>query len=385
MLNFHNIATAEVGFGLDVYNELSLAQPNANVFFSPLSLMLALAMTLLGSNDKTATELKKVLHLDQLQDDAIHQSMKLFHEQLMNTGNKHTLNIANKIFLEQSENFLATFNESCNLFYGSSVQCVDFKNKASECETIVNNWVQQKTNDKIKNLILRGTFNAFTKLVLVNALHFKGNWEKEFYKSMTVEKNFKTSQGLTVRVPFMNFNNRKMKYYYDDALESQILELPFMGSAASFILILPDLSKISLPEMEKKLTATVLSRISENLANWLVTLWLPKFKLETTPDVLGMLKKLGLSELFLQGKADLSKINGARDLYVSDVKQKAFIEIDEVGVEAAAATAVIISLSSGFRPPPIRSVEVNADHPFVFLIKENSSGAVLFMGRLNNL
>ncbi|ESN95903.1 hypothetical protein HELRODRAFT_86249 [Helobdella robusta] len=384
MTNVQNIATAETGFGLDVYNELSLAQPNANVFFSPLSLLLALAMTLLGSNDNTATELKKVLHLDQLQDDAIHQSMKLFHEQLMNTGSKHTLNIANKIFLEQSENILASFNESCNMFYGSSVQRVDFKNKASECETIVNNWVQQQTNDKIKNLIPQGTFDSMTKIVLVNALHFKGSWNKEFYKSMTVDKNFKTSQGLTVRVPFMNRVNEVMKYYYDDKLESQILEVPFFGAAASFIVILPNLTQTSLPEMEKKLTPTLLSRISENLANWLVTIRLPKFKLETTPDVLGILKKLGLSELFLQGKADLSKINGARDLYVSDVKQKAFIEIDEVGVEAAAATAVIVSVMSAFIPPQIPRVEVNADHPFVFLIKENTSGAILFMGKLNN-
>ncbi|ESN95904.1 hypothetical protein HELRODRAFT_178820 [Helobdella robusta] len=279
MSNMQHIATAEVGFGLDVYNELIRAQPNDNAFFSPLSLLLALAMTLLGAQ----------------------------------------------------ENFLTSFNESCHKFYGSYLQLVDFKNKASECELIVNNWVQQKTNNKIKNLIPQGTFNQLTTIVLVNVLHFKGSWHKHFRKSATAEKNFKISQDQTISAPFMNFNNEKIKYYYDDTLESQVLQIPFIGNTANFIVILPNLTKTSLPEMKKKLTSDVIKKISEKVSNWL----------------------------------------------------KAYIEISEEGVEAAAATAVI-GMRTSSRVPSLPRVEVNADRPFVFLIKESTLGAVLFMGRLKN-
>ncbi|ESN95901.1 hypothetical protein HELRODRAFT_178816 [Helobdella robusta] len=372
---------AEVGFGLDVYNELSLSQPNANVFFSPLSLMLVLAMTLLGSKDKTACELKKVLHLDQLQDDAIHQNMKLFHKKLWNTENKHTLNIANKIFLEKSENLSASFNQLCLLLYASRVKLVDFKNNASRCESSVNNWVQLKTNNKIKDLISPGTFNALTKIVLVNALYFKGSWSKSFYKRSTFYENFVISSQQTVSVPFMHMYSKILRYVCDQELQSQIIELPFTGNAASFIVILPDLSITTLSEVENKLNADILINISTKLSNKLVNLKMPKFKLETRPQIKEILEKLGVSDLFRPGSADLSGVNGAKNLHISDVKQKAFIEVDEHGVEAAAATAVLGGL---FRNPET-PVQVNVDHPFVFLIKDMSTGAILFWGKIVNL
>ena len=379
-----NKMAAEVGvvaqsankFALDLHeilrNEGNLV--NENLFYSPASLLIALAMTCFGARGKTAEELANVLHL--VPDSSSGPNMKKFLSSLNSSSDNNTkLVTANKLFIEKSLEILKSYRAGMEEFYESEITSVDYKQRTEEVREEINNWVEQKTNDKIKGLIPPGMLSSDTRLVLVNAIYFKGLWLQPFLKEETFPGTFFVAANQKVQVQMMR-QEAHSKFLESKELGCQILELPYIGSKMSMVIFLPVENdglgslegKITYDNFEKSLSTLDSLRPEE------MEVFLPKFKLTQQFSLNDVLSKMGASEMFIAGKADFSGIT-ADSLYVSQVVHKAFIAVNEEGTEAAAATGIgvnALSLTPTF----------NADHPFLFFIRHSDTGAILFMGRL---
>ena len=251
------------------------------------------------------------------------------------------------------------------------------RNSSAGVIKVINEWVDAKTGGKIKNLVNKDCVNEFTRLILVNAIYFKGDWNLKFNKNLTKEADFHVSESETVKVQMMFMKKAELLYGVDDNLCCQVLELPYLGKSLSMVVLLPDLSETTLEKMEEKLTPDVLRSLHVHAKE--VFAWLPRFKLEIDFNLNDKLQDLGIKNLFLEGLADLSGIDGKKDLSVSSVLHKAFIEVNEEGSEAAAATAVVITLRCAL---PVMTPEFRADHPFVFFIQDSRTKSILFYGRV---
>ena len=347
---------------------------NENLFYSPASLLIALAMTCFGARGKTAEELANVLHL--VPDSSSGPNMKKFLSSLNSSSDNNTkLLTANKLFIEKSLEILKSYRAGMQEFYESEITSVNYKQRTEEVREEINNWVEQKTNDKIKGLIPLGMLSSDTRLVLVNAIYFKGLWLQPFLKEDTSPGTFFVAANQTIQVQMMR-QEAHFKFLESKGLGCQILELPYIGSKMSMVIFLPVETdglgslegKITYDNFEKSLSTLDSSRPEK------MEVFLPKFKLTQQFSLNDVLSKMGVSEMFIAGKADFSGIT-ADSLYVSQVVHKAFIEVNEEGTEAAAATGIgvnALSLTPMF----------NADHPFLFFIRHRDTGAILFMGRL---
>ena len=370
------VAQSANKFALDLHeilrNEGNLV--SENLFYSPASLVIALAMTCFGARGKTAEELANVLHL--VPDSSSGPNMKKFLSSLNSSSDNNTkLLTANKLFIEKSLEILKSYRAGMQEFYESEITSVDYKQRTEEVREEINNWVEQKTNDKIKGLIPLGMLSSDTRLVLVNAIYFKGLWLQPFLKEDTSPGTFFVAANQTIQVQMMR-QEAHFKFLESKGLGCQILELPYIGSKMSMVIFLPVKTdglgslegKITYDNFEKSLSTLDSSRPEK------MEVFLPKFKLTQQFSLNDVLSKMGVSEMFVAGKADFSGIT-ADSLYVSQVVHKAFIEVNEEGTEAAAATGIgvnALSLTPMF----------NADHPFLFFIRHRDTGAILFMGRL---
>ena len=370
------VAQSANKFALDLHeilrNESSLV--DENLFYSPASLLIALAMTCFGARGKTAEELESVLHL--IPDSSSGPNMKKFLSNLNSSSDNNTkLLTANKLFIEKSLEILKSYRAGIHEFYDSEITSVDYKQRTEEVREEINKWVEQKTNDKIKGLIPPGMLSSDTRLVLVNAIYFKGLWLQPFMKEETFPGTFFVATNQKVQVQIMR-QEAHFKFFESKELGCQILEMPYIGGKMSMVIFLPVETdglgslegKITYDNFEKSLSTLDSSRPEE------MEVFLPKFKLTQQFSLNDVLSKMGASEMFIAGKADFRGIT-ADSLYVSQVVHKAFIEVNEEGTEAAAATGIglnALSLTPMF----------NADHPFLFFIRHNDTGAILFMGRL---
>lgn len=259
--------------------------------------------------------------------------------------------------------------------------CGDVTRDSNGAATIINRWVAEQTNNKITEVISPGALNALTRLVLVNAVYFKGDWVKKFDKKETRDVDFHVTPKKSVNVKMMS---QVMNLYYgwNSELHCQAIELPYSGKSLSMFILLPDKTATSLSEVEKKLSASdlVIVRLKFHMRLRKVRVWLPRFSLDEKLDLVNMLAAMGMSDLFQQGAADLSGIDEWKNLYVSKVVHRAKVEVNEEGTEAAAATAVVATTRSGRHQPP--SIVFHADHPFIFFIQEKSTKSILFLGRL---
>ena len=372
------VAEATKKFALDLHhclrNDGSLA--GENLFYSPASLLIALGMTSYGAKGKTAEEIMKLLHLAPVPASDLNNSMKQFLSALnAASDNSNKLLTANKLFIDKNFDILESFKEGTREFYDAEVALVDYEEQTEKARAEINQWVEQKTNDKIEGLIPPGMLSADTRLTLVNAIYFKGLWLEQFDKEETVLSSFFVSANDKMQVPMM-FREADFKYVESQELACQILEMPYIGLKISMVVLLPK-ENYGLATLEEKMTF-------DNLQNSLSFLdasrpherevYFPKFKLTQQFDLTGTLSKMGAGEMFIRGKADLSGI-AAEPLFVSHMVHKAFVEVNEEGTEAAAATGVLVDAVS------LKPV-FNADHPFLFLIRHNDTGAILFMGRL---
>jgi serpin B len=372
-------------FALDLYQKLK-EQPG-NLFFSPYSLSTALAMTYAGARKQTESEMARTLHFSQPQTN-LHAAFGALAARMnqVQRWNCITLATANSLWCQQDYRFANNFLDLIRTYYDGDARQVDFRHSAQAAGSEINKWVEQKTKGKIKGVIGPGQLTSDTRLILCNAIYFKGKWQNQFKTGETKPMDFHVNTNQTVTVPMMRQKSRfKMTYNDDDSVE--MLELPYSGTDLSMIILLPvampgmpempGLEQNSLLDIEQKLSA-------ENLRSWLgkldqtgldkTAVCLPRFATTQTFDLANELKSLGMSSAF-NGSADFSGMEATTNLFLSDVIHKAFVEVNEAGTEAAAVTWAEAK-SKGM----VRGFVVN--HPFIFLIRENGSGTILFLGRV---
>ena len=363
-------------FATDLYARLA-ADKSANLFFSPYSISVALAMTYAGAAGETKAEMAKVLHFDlpaAKVPPAFAALGKLFDPADKTSG--FQLRVANRLWGQQGFHFLPAFLEVTQTNFGADLGQLDFKQSEAARKTI-NDWIARQTDDKIQDLLASGVLDANTRLVLTNAIYFKARWTHEFGKTNTADAPFHTSPAAETAVPTMHLTHR-LRYAAADGI--QVLDLPYsQNDSLSMFVLLPD--KVDgLADLEKRLTADNLDKWSQGLKPRPVRVSLPKFKLTSQFALGDVLAALGMPLAF-SSRADFSKMSSEQKLFISAVIHKAFVDVNEEGTEAAAATAVTMR-AMAVAPTREEPVEFRADHPFVFLIRDNRTQSILFLGRL---
>jgi serpin B len=362
-------------FALGLYSRLKSGPPN--MFFSPYSISTCLAMTYGGARGDTARQMAEVLHFSK---DArqVNSSFSGLQRELNEAGKEKgiQLNVANALWAQQGHAFLPAFLNAARDEYQARVDQADFKTSAESSRSEINQWVAQKTRERIKDILPPGSVDSMTRLVLANAIYFKGAWAVPFRAGETQPQPFHVSAGSQVQVPLMH-RAGSVRYMEDDAL--QAVELPYSGNGLSMLVLLP--RRIDgCGDLESRLTPALLSNSLAQMKQQKVEIFLPRFKQDSAFELNGALAKMGMPDAF-GSKADFSGMDGTRQLYISGVFHKAWVEVNEEGTEAAAATATTVkslSLARPLAPPPV----FRADHPFIFLIRDTRSGSLLFLGRL---
>lgn len=361
-------------FSLEIYQRL--AESAGNIFFSPSSISTALAMTYGGARAATAKQMAQALHFT-LPPERLHPAFAQLEagwREVQQTGNVK-LSMANSLWPQMDYTFLPDYLALIKRDYGVSITPLDYKRSPEAARGIINKWVEDRTQDKIKNLIPQGIINTLTRLVLVNAIYFKGLWDSQFEVKQTKNAPFFLSDEKSVQTPMMS---QKQKFKYADLDSCQILELPYKGKELSMLLILPK-EIAGLPQISKTLGIDNLNRWKSLMREQEILVILPKFRMTSMFRLDSTLQRLGMVDAFSEAKADFSGMDGKpQGLFIGAVIHKAFVDVGEEGTEAAAATAVVMETKSIARPP----TTFRADHPFVFLIQENRTGSILFMGRV---
>ncbi|MGE5608443.1 MAG: serpin family protein [Bacillota bacterium] len=378
--NVPTLVTGGNAFAFDLYSALR-SQPG-NLFFSPHSIHAALGMTYAGARGRTAEQMAAVLHFN-LPQGALHPAYATLLHDLNADATRdgrelYRLIVANALWAQEGYPFHRDFQQLVETHYNASIRPLDFAHDAESARDQINRWAAQQTRDRIKDLIPPNILTPATRLVLTNAIYFKSSWAQCFDKSDTQDEPFHLSPDQSIKVPMM-YQKERLSYLETDQL--QAVELPYVGRRLSMLLLLP--KKVDgLPELEKDLT-------SANLAHWLqamsmrqVRLSLPRFKITSQFNLSSTLRAMGMPDAFAPNAADFSAIATAERLFLQAVLHKAFVDVNEEGTEAAAATATAVGALSMANPQ--EPAVFRADHPFLFLIRHRSSGQILFLGRLSN-
>jgi serpin B len=332
-------------------------------------------MTYAGARGQTADQMQKTLHFA-LGQERLHPA---FHELIGQLGGagqarKYQLTVANRLWGQKDYGFLPEFVQLSEARYGAGLKEVDFIQAREEARQAINAWVQEQTRDKIKELIQPGILTVDTRLVLTNAIYFKAAWRRPFSPKSTAPGPFQVSPDTRVQVPMMHGGVRT-NYFQGEGFEA--LELPYEQHDLSMVVLLPQAG--GLAEFEKKLTAANLSAWQRKLTDHQVDTALPKFKVTAEIMLKPVLQKLGMALAFDRERADFSGMATRERLFISQVIHKAFVDVNEAGTEAAASTAVVMERLSA--PPP---ATFRADRPFVYLLRDNRTGAILFLGRVTD-
>ncbi|KAK3608154.1 hypothetical protein CHS0354_034113 [Potamilus streckersoni] len=365
-------------FSLNLYK--LFMEGEENIFLSPYSVCAAMLLAHLGSKGNSEAQIRKVLGLDQMEVEVMHKEFQKMRKVLnAKTAKSTTLAIANRIFAKMGLSVRKEYTEKSLLYHGSEMECLDFAGESEKSRLRINAWVEEQTRQKIKDLLPAGSINSLTLVVLVNAVYFKGDWDTKFDPQKTEKNDFHISMAETVKVDMMHAK-RKCRFLKNDELKYSALMLPYKDGNLSMVIVLP-YENDGLKGVEKALNAHALSSFCEDLAHGgrpEVIIALPKFKMEITYELTKTLPKLGISDILQSTKADFgAMLDGHPDAFISDVIHKTFIDVNEEGTEAAAATGMMMRCMAMPLPPE----EFIADHPFLFLIRDNDTGAILFIGR----
>lgn len=363
-------------FAIDVYQRISTSE--GNLSFSPYSLSAALAMTYAGARGKTEEEMAHALRFT-LSQEYLHPSFQNLESHLNDIQNSGgmKLSIANSLWPEHNYKFLNAYLGLLKEYYSASVIPLDYKSKRDESREAINAWVEGKTQGKIKDLIETGMLDELTRLVLVNAIYFKGRWEHQFEAKDTKNAPYYVSPGKTINHPMMSQVN---KFGYAKIGPGHLLEIPYAGGDLSMLVLLPH-NKDGLGVLERSLSIQSLSDWKRKIKKERVQVYLPKFEIEQGLRMGQTLRSLGMVDAFDPKMADFSGMDGkGNDLFIGVVIHRVFVKVDEEGSEAAASTAVAMKRSA----IPVTNPVFRADHPFIFLIQENKTGSILFMGRVQN-
>ena len=376
-------------FALDLYGQLR--EQEGNLFFSPYSISTALAMTYAGARGNTAAEMKTTLHLGaRPTDKALHKAFGRLVGDLNAAGKKgkFKLAVANALWAQHDYEFLKPFTRLVTKSYDAGLTPLDFKTKTEAARQTINAWVERKTQDKIKELLKPGILTPLTRLVLTNAIYFKGDWATQFNKKHTHDAPFHLAASAKrtevvplpkpVTVPLMC---QEGTFKYADLKTFKVLAMPYKGDQLSMVVLLPkDHYTQSMAALEQSLTTANLRKWIRRARKQKVRVFLPKFKMTSEFGLKDTLMAMGMKDAFTK-KANFSGMDGTSMLYITAVVHKAFVDVNEEGTEAAAATGVVVGLKSA---APRRMPTFRADRPFVFLIRENKTGSILFIGRVAN-
>jgi len=368
------LVAGNTAFALDLYARLKRA--DGNLFFSPYSISTCLAMTYAGARGSTATQMAQTLHFGANQNQVAAAFGELQGE--LSAAEKrggNELNIANGLWGQKGHPFLPSFLDTATHEYQARVEQADFRTVAEGTREAVNDWVSKQTRGKIAELLQPGVVSQATRLILVNAIYFKGQWAHRFDKSHTAPAPFAVTAQRRVQAPLMNLT---ADFNYAEVDGLQLLELPYAGEDLSMLVLLPRATD-GLARLEGALNEPALARWLAQARNQKVNVFLPKFKLTAQFSLAQTLAGMGMTDAFSQS-ADFSGMDGARDLFISAVVHKAFVDVNEEGTEAAAATGTMMTAKVLIRPMPIPVFR--ADHSFLFLIRDTHSGSILFLGRV---
>ncbi|XP_026138970.1 leukocyte elastase inhibitor-like isoform X1 [Carassius auratus] len=422
LVKMEQLSAANTQFCLNLFKKISEGDASGNVFYSPISISSALAMVSLGAKENTAEQMFKVLSFTnppkpdavtpashqqaqhgqhgpsitqqtqtfekcppqpdagQKTEDQIHSSFNKLMSELKRPGAPSVLSLANRLYGEQSYQFVEKFLNDAKRYYEAGLEEVDFKKKPDATRVDINKWVEKNTQGKIKDLLPQGSIDAMTRLVLVNAIYFKGNWMEKFPKKATRDGQFKLNKTQTKPVKMMQ-QKAEFPLAFIPEMDSQVLELSYVGKNLSMLIILPNEIQgetTGLQKLEKALSYEKLMEWTrpEVMYETEVEVSLPRFKMEETYDMKSLLISMGMEDVFDGKKVNLSGMSPNNDLVVSKVIHKAFVEVNEEGTEAAGATGVGMTKNCLIIPKVF-----NADHPFLFFIRHNPTKSILFYGR----
>lgn len=372
-----DLVNGNSAFALDLYQ--AIRQESGNLFYSPYSISLALAMTYAGARGETEQQMADTLHF-LLSQDRLHPAFNALDLELASCGEtgdeergRFQLNIANSIWGQVGYSLLPEFLNLLAQNYGAGLRFLDFMKEPEKSRGIINDWVSDETEGKIKDLLQPGVITPDTRLVLANAIYFNASWSFPFPKENTHDGVFHLLDGSEVTVPMMNQMER---FGYAESDGYQAVELPYARGEASMVILLPEADRFE--EFESSLDAERLDAILQELESQNVALTMPKFTYDARLSLAKTLAGMGMPDAF-SGAADFSGMTGNRDLFIGAVEHKAFVSVDEAGTEAAAATAVVMVESAPLSPP-----EVTVDHPFIFVIRDIETSTILFVGRVVN-
>jgi serpin B len=369
-------------FAFAFYHQISSG--DANLFYSPYSISIALAMTYAGAGGDTAGQMAQAMNFT-LPAERLHPAFDELalaldsrsHAEGLKPG-VFQLNVANSLWGQSGFHFEQGFLDALALNYAAGMRLVNYRKNPEAARRAINDWVSQSTNQRIKDIIPPGALDALTRLVLANAVYFKAAWQNSFDPSITKPDAFHLPGGGSVQIDMMHESARLPAMQGDGYLAA---ELPYAGGELSMVVLLPDEGRFS--DLETRLNAGLIAETMAVLHTQEVVVTLPKFKLEWSSELSKGLKALGLTDAFSPSLADFSGMNGARDLYISRILHKTFVSVDEQGTEAAAASAVMMEAMA---PPgkPVEPFQFKVDRPFFFLIRDNPTGTILFVGRVTN-
>ncbi|HNW68895.1 MAG TPA: serpin family protein [Bacteroidales bacterium] len=362
-------------FALDLYKKIGNNQ--ANLFYSPYSISTALAMTYAGAKGKTENEMAMVMHFPANNAEFYTKYNDVLKNiNALNNGSTVNIYTVNSIWAQKDFKFRDEFMGILKNSFNSSVNLVDFIKETENSRIQINKWVETQTNEKIKELIKPGLIDYLTRMVLVNAIYFKADWQTTFDKQQTQKMDFRMDETNAVSCDFM-FAEQEFKFYEnEDGLKA--IEIPYSSGKMSMLIILPK-DNAGFSTLKKEINPDFYKKVNSALVSKKVKLYLPKFKIISEFELSDMLKQMGMPEAF-SDRADFSGMTGTKDLKISKVIHKAFVEVNETGTEAAAATAVVMRVKS----MPVAPPEFRADHPFMFIIKENTDNSILFAGNIYN-
>jgi serpin B len=372
--NIEAVVLSNNEFALDLYRSLNKSE-GENIFYSPYSIFSALAITYEGSREKTAEEIASVLHLPE--EDVLRSGFGALYNQI-NKEKEYELNTANALWAQKDYPFLEEYIDVIRQSYGGEVTNLDFVRETEKSRETINEYIEEKTNDRIKDLIPQGILSPLTRMVITNAIYFKGKWKLEFDKEDTRELDFYLTSENSVKTEMMFMKPEEEKFNYLETEEIQVIELPYQGEEVSMFVFLP---KGDIEIIESELNSEKLKEYKEGMIKTEMDgIYLPKFEFDTKYFMKETLISMGIDSAFFYGKADFSKMDGTKELVIDDVIHQAYVGVDEEGTEAAGATAVIIGLTSA----PSNEKIFMADHPFIFIIQENKTESILFIGRVSD-
>ncbi|HZJ74885.1 MAG TPA: serpin family protein [Perlabentimonas sp.] len=360
-------------FALEAYKQFA-DKDNKNIFFSPISINMAIGITYAGAKGETEEQMASVFNFPK-NSRKFHKNMGALQKNIMGKASeKVEISLTNQLWADENYKFKCLYLRKAKKCYNAPVKNLDFYSHLNESRITINNWVEEQTKKRIKNLLPKGSLSKETEMVITNTIYFKGQWENQFIKTNTQNEDFTIIGGEKIKTPTMNATTKLNMYQGDDL---KLIEIPYADKQFSMLVLLPD-ERTSLASIEKKLSIETLNHYTSLMTELDVRLALPKFKFDKSYKLKQTLSEMGMPLAF-SNTADFTGMSKKKDLKIDEVFHKAFIEVSEEGTEAAAATAVVI-----VRKTSVISNEFRANRPFMFFIRENESGNILFLGRITN-